>query len=432
MRTFLAKHTYTLKRRAVMEPYIVRQTIMNRDQKAIGYEILYADDQVEMWQADDTAAANAIENFLSSMDSESFIGGKTAYITFTRNLLVKNIPKMFDTSKLVIQIEDTLITNPMSHPLITKFKQAGYKIAVIDFEFAPRFFGVLDIVDYIKVNFKNYTDPSLENVIRIGTSFNKEMIAYNIDCAEAYDRAKLYGCVGFQGSYVSERLPAALQKAKIMQGNFMLLMTAVNKDEPDIDEIEEIVSRDVSLTYSLLKLVNSAYFALRNRAKSVKQALVILGLGQLKQWIYLLSFKTDDGSMPDELIKLSFLRGNFCAELVEFADGMPISRSEAYLMGMFSTLGKLMQTPLADVLAQIPIGDEIKAALISHEGRAGMLYDTVICYENAEWKKMNELADELGIPREMISEKYCECVQSVNNTWSQLMQAVDFGDDEDE
>lgn len=414
-----------------MEPYIVRQTIMNKDQKAVGYEILYADDQVEMWRADDTSAANAIENFLSSMNSDNFIGGKTAYITFTRNLLVKGIPKMFDTSKLVIQIEDTLITNPMSHSLITKFKQAGYKIAVIDFEFAPRFFGVLDIVDYIKVNFKNYSDPSLENIIRIGKSFGKSIIAYNIECADAYEKAKLYGCTSFQGSYVSEKMPASMQKHKFMQGNFMMLMVAVNRDEPDVDEIEEIVTRDVSLTYSLLKLVNSAYFALRNRAKSVKQALVILGLGQLKQWIYLLSFKTDDGSMPDELIKLSFLRGNFAAELVEFADDMPISRSEAYLMGMFSTLGRLMQTPIEEVLEQLPIGDEIKAALISHEGRAGMLYDTVIAYENADWKKMKALADELGIPKDMISQKYCECVESVNATWEKLMQATGGEDGED-
>lgn len=411
-----------------MEPYIVRQTIMDKDQKAVGYEIMYADDQVEMWQADDTTAANAIENFLSSMDSDNFINGKTAYITFTRNLLVKNIPRMFDTSKLVIQIEDALITNPMSHSLITKFKQAGYKIAVTDFEFAPRYFGVLDIVDYIKVSFKDHNDPSLENVIRIGKSFGKGMIAYNIDCQEAYEKAKLYGCVSFQGSYVSEKMPAALQKSKVMQGNFMMLMVAVNRDEPDIDEIEEIVSRDVNLTYSLLKLVNSAYFALRNRAKSVKQALVILGLGQLKQWIYLLSFKTDDGTMPDELIKLSFLRGNFCAELLDFADNMPISRSEAYLMGMFSTLGRLMQQPLADVLAQIPISEDVKTALISREGRTGLLFETVINYENAEWVKMKQNADELGIPKDLISEKYCECVQSVNATWNKLMEATNFDD----
>lgn len=406
-----------------MEPYIVRQSILDERQSAIGYEILYADDQAAFSQSDDSSAANAIENFLSSMDADKFLSGKVAFLTFTRNLLVKNIPKMFDTNKLVIQIEDSLITNPLAHSLFTKYKQAGYKIAVIDFEFAPRYFGVLDIVDYIKVNFKDYKSSSLENVVRIGNSFGKKIIAYNIDCAEAYEKAKNCGCTYFQGSYVAEKMPAQLKNMKYLQGNFFLLMIAVTKDEPDIDEIEQILSRDVSLTYSLLKLVNSAYFALRNRAKSVKQALVILGLGQLKQWIYLLSFRQDDGSMPDELIKLSFLRGKFASELLEFCHDMPISRSEAYLMGMFSTLGKLMQMPLSEALEQLPLGDEIKDALLKHEGKAGQLYDLVLSYENADWKKMSALAEELNIPHETISGTYCECVENVNETWNSLMTA---------
>lgn len=409
----------------LMEPYIVRQSILNDKQSAVGYEILYTDDEMSMNQNDDSSAANAIENFLSSMDSDKFLDGKIAFLTFTRNLLVKNIPRMFDTNKLVIQIEDSLITNPLAHSLFTKYKQAGYKIAVIDFEFAPRYFGVLDIVDYIKVNFRDYKNSSLENVVRIGNSFGKKIIAYNIDCAEAYEKARNCGCSYFQGSYVADKMPAQLRNMKYLQGNFFLLMIAVTKDEPDIDEIEQILSRDVSLTYSLLKLVNSAYFALRNRAKSVKQALVILGLGQLKQWIYLLSFRQDDGSMPDELIKVSFLRAKFASELLAYCNDMPISKSEAYLMGMFSTLGKLMQMPLEDALGQLPLSDEIKNALLKHEGRAGILYDLVLNYENADWRKMSENAAALGVPTDTISGTYCSCVENVNETWTSLMTAGD-------
>ena len=134
-----------------MDSYIVRQALMDSNQKTFGYEILYADSSFAETQTDDSTAANAIENFLSSMNSEKFLSGKVAFLTFTQSLLEKNIPKMFETSKLVIQIEDSLITNPMSHSYITKLKQSGYKIAVIDFEFAPRFFGILDIVDYSSI-----------------------------------------------------------------------------------------------------------------------------------------------------------------------------------------------------------------------------------------------------------------------------------------
>lgn len=402
-----------------MDSYIVRQALVTEKQESFGYEILYTDNSFRADHTDDASAANAIENFLSSMDSEKFLDGKIAFLTFTPNLLEKGIPKMFKTNKLVIQIEDSLITNPLSQNLITKYKHSGYKVAVVDFEFAPRFFGILDIVDYIKVNFA--ADPSsVENIVKIGRSFGKKVIAYNVETQEAYDRAKELGCTYFQGTFVSEKMPTTVKKVNYLQSNFFLLMVAVTKDEPDIDEIESIISRDVSLTFSLLRLVNSAYFALRNKARSVKQALVILGLGQLKQWIYLLSFKQDDGSMPDELIKISFLRATFASELVEYAQDMTISRSEAYLLGMFSTLGKLMGVPLESALEQLPISDDIKLALLEKEGRTGFLYKLILSYEKADWKTMSSCAAELGIPQSMIAQKYFECVESVNNIWNGL------------
>lgn len=404
-----------------MDSYIVRQALMDSSQKTMGYEILYADSSFADNQTDDSSAANAIENFLSSMNSEKFLGGKTAFLTFTQSLLEKNIPKMFETSKLVIQIEDALITNPMSHNYITKLKQSGYKIAVIDFEFAPRFFGILDIVDYIKVNFAR-EDPSLENLVKIGMSFGKKVIAYNVETAEQYEKAKALGCSYFQGSYLAQKTSSTVRKANHLQSNFFLLMVAVTRDEPDIDEIEEIISRDVSLTYSLLKLVNSAYFALRNRARSVKQALVILGLGQLKQWIYLLSFKQDEG-VQEELVKLSFLRAMFASELVTLAHDMPISRSEGYLLGMFSTLDKLMSISLDEALEQLPISDEIKNGLLRMEGKAGLLYSLVLSYEKADWKNMSSAAEELKIPSSLIAQKYFDCVESVNDIWNGLTQA---------
>lgn len=405
-----------------MDSYIVRQALVDEKQNTFGYEILYTDNSFnsfDMSGAEETNAANAVENFLSSLDSDRFLNGKVAFLTFTANLLEKNIPKMFEPDMLVIQIEDSLITNPLSQPLINKFKQAGYKIAIIGFEFAPRFFGVLDIVDYIKINFAR-EDPSLENIVNIGCSFGKTVVAYNIETEEQYNRAKALGCKYFQGSFVSEKMPATVKKVGHIQSNFFMLMVAVTKDEPDIDEIENIISRDVSLTFSLLRLVNSAYFALHNKARSVRQALVILGLEQLKQWIYLLSFKQDDGNMPDELIKISFLRATFASELASCSTDMPLSNSEAYLMGMFSTLGSLMQESLESILAQLPIRDEIKAALLSQEGRAGLLYQLILAYEKADWKKMSSTASELGIPQSMITQKYFECVEKVNSIWNGL------------
>lgn len=403
-----------------METYIVRQPISNSSNQVVAYEIIYQADESSLFQKQDTNVASAIEDFLLQLDSDKFLGGKTAYLTFTPNLLLKNIPRMFSEQKLVIQVEDNALIHPLAQKIIYRYKKQGYRIAVKGFEFSPRYFGILDVIDIIKVDFSNPNEPSLANIINIGNSFSKQILAYNVNTDEAYKKAKELKCSLMQGSRVAEQSSHKVHRMDHMQSNFFQLVVAITKEEPDIDEIAQIISRDVTLAFSLIKLVNSAYFALRNRAKSVKQALIVLGLGQLKQWVYLLSFKHDDNSINEEMIKTSFLRANFCSELAQYAPSMPASKSEAYMMGMFSTLGSLMEVPLESALSELPISDEIKKALISGEGQCGELYHLVLCYENADWKGMNEHAENLKIPVNILAQKYFECVEYVNNIWRDL------------
>ena len=141
-------------------------------------------------------------------------------------------------------------------------------------------------------------------------------------------------------------------------------MVAVTRDEPDVDEIERLISMDASLSFGLLKMANSAYFALRHRATTIHQAIMTLGLGQLKQWIYLLSasnMDNVDASGTEEFLKLSFMRASFCSELMKHAKDMPISRSEAYLMGMFSTLNQGSPDPQGGTLRKtVRVGFELR------------------------------------------------------------------------
>lgn len=409
-----------------MNTYIVRQPIVDKSRSVVAYEILYKEDVSSLYVRSDASAnvASAIEQFLTNMDGEKFLGGKTAFFTFTPNLLMKNIPKMFPSNKMVIQIDDTTIVHPVAQKIIYRFKKQGYRVAVKGFTFSPRYFGILDVVDIIKADFSGDTS-SLENITRVAHSFNKEIAAYNVNTPEALERAQALECDYYQGTYVAEQKKLKVHRTDHMQSNFFQLMIAVTKDEPDTDEIATIISRDVTLAFSLIKLVNSAYFARRNRVKSVQQALVILGIGQLKQWIYLLSFKQDGGGVQDELIKISFQRGKFCESLIQYAPQVPLSPNEAYMMGMFSTLGTLMEVPLERALSELPIADEIKTALTSGEGPAGDLFNVVLCYENADWAGMTVSAQNLGLPSDVISRTYFECIEYVNEIWEQLQTPSD-------
>lgn len=407
--------------------YIVRQPIRDAAGNTIGHEILYhganqAFSSDSSTSSAEFAAANTIYSFLTQ-NSPKVLKGTLNFMTFTTMLLMKKTPRLFDKSDLVIQIDDAVIIHPLSMHLVHQYGREGYRIAVNDFQFTPRYLALLDDIQFIKINAKTASDVTIRNTVEIAHSMNIKCIVTNIESASVYDRAVALGADGLEGPYVADKLTTQAHSSAYIQSNFFQLMVAVTRDEPNVEEVEQMIAADASLSYGLLKMVNSAYFALRHRATTITQAIMTLGLGQLKQWIYLLSAsnaenETDPGS--EEFLKRSFMRANFCSELMNYAHDMPISKAEAYLMGMFSTLNYLIDAPMEEILSEVPVADEIKAALLTHEGRCGKLYDLVLSYESADWERITVLAEELRIPDNMMTSIYFICMENVNTLWEQL------------
>ncbi len=407
--------------------YIVRQPIKDAAGGIIGNEILYhganqAFSSDSSTSSAEFAAANTIYNFLTQ-NSPKVLKGTLNFMTFTTMLLMKKTPRLFDKADLVIQIDDAVIIHPLSMHLVQQYVREGYRVAVNEFQFTPRYLSLLDDIHFIKINGKSSSEITIRNTVEVAHSMNIKCIVTHIDDEKLYQRAVALGADGLEGPYVADKLTTKAHSSAYIQSNFFQLMVAVTKDEPNVEEIEQLIAADASLTYGLLKMVNSAYFALRYRATTITQAIMTLGLGQLKQWIYLLSAsnaenEVDSGS--EEFLKRSFLRANFCSELMNYAKNMPISKSEGYLMGMFSTLNYLIDAPMEEILAEVPVADEIKNALLKHEGRCGKLYDLVLSYEAADWERITVLAEELGIQDNMITSVYFICMENVNTLWEQL------------
>lgn len=408
--------------------YIVRQPIKDSASKIIGYEILYYGENQAYGDTDSSnefAAADTIYNFLLQNSSKLFRNNLT-FMTFTPTLLMKKTPRLFPPSELVIQIDDSVIIHPLAMHLLQQYSKDGYKIAINDFQFQPRFLGLLDTIDYIKLNFKDTPESNLSNLIEIAHSMNKRCIAVDITNVELYDKAIAMGADFLEGSYVAERLSTKTHTSSYLQSNFFRLVVEVTRDDPDLNEIVRLISVDATLSYALLRLVNSSIFSSRHQVTSIQQAIVTLGLRQLKQWVYLLSASNADNTFDhssEEFLRLSFMRANFCSELMNYANNVPISKTDAYLMGMFSTLHHLIEAPLDEILAEIPLPDVVKEALFSHAGRVGLLYDLVLSYERADWEEIGQHATELGIPGHLLTTIYFNCMEQVNDIWTQLTDA---------
>jgi len=410
--------------------YIVRQPIRDLKGKTLAYEIRYAgeDNAYEgEGYGSEFAAADTIYNFLTQNMDRS-LKGALNFMTFTTTLLMQQTPKLFNRNDLVIQVDDSVIIHPLSMRFVERFSKEGYRVAVNEFQFSPRYISLLDRFDYIKINFKTTSDSSIRNIVDMARRMNIKCIATDINDEDLYQKAFIMEVDAMEGRYVAEQMFTTVHSSGYLQSNFFRLMVAITADEPNVEEIERIISMDAMLTYSLLKIVNSAYFALRNRATDVHQAIVVLGLGQLRQWIYLMGTTSPEDEMDsgqEEFLRTSFMRATFCSELLKFASNMPISRNDAYLMGMFSTLNYLIAAPLEEILAEIPVVQEVKDALLHHEGRCGLLYDLVLSYERADWSAIGKLTKELSIPVDLLTGTYFRCLEEVNAIWNQLMTSAD-------
>ena len=284
--------------------YIVRQPIKDPENHILGYEIQYYGENYAFSGGDpqsrgnEFAAADTIYNFLT-LNTDKLLRGSLNFMTFTTTLLMKKTPRLFDKGELVIQIDDSVIIHPLAMHMINQYAKEGYQIAINEFQFAPRYLAIMDSIDYIKLNFRDTPEMTLKNIIEIAHSMNKKCIAVNIDREELYQWAIKLKVDAMEGTFVAEKMTTKTHNSGYMQSNFFRLMVAVLRDEPDVEEIEQIISVDATLAYGLLKIANSRYFSLRSKVTTVRQAIMTVGLNELKQWVYLLSASNAENPMDE-------------------------------------------------------------------------------------------------------------------------------------
>ena len=409
--------------------YIVRRPIKDTASRIVGYEILYHGENTlygseePETKVNEFAVADTIYSFLTQNTEK--VKGSLNFMTFTTTLLMKKVPHLFDKEDLVIQIEDSVIIHPLAMHFVQMFKKEGYRIAVNDFQFAPRYLSMIDQIDYLRLNFDTMPEQSIRNIIEIANSMGKRCVGYGIDTEELYQKAIALGVTELEGDAVAEKLASPVRDSSYLRSSFFQLMVAVTKEEPDIGEIERIISMDATLTYALLRVANTVQFATRNRTTTVHQAVMNLGITQLQQWVYLLCASNEKGEVDpffEEFLKLSFMRANFCVALLEHTTGQQISKNDAYLMGMFSTLPYLVDAPMEEILAELPISDAVKEALTTYTGPGAAIYGLLISYEDANWDQVNMLADYLRFPPNLLTTLYFECMDQAEQVWKNVNQ----------
>ena len=240
-----------------------------------------------------------------------------------------------------------------------------------------------------------------EEVGRLRTVTGARLVATGVDDHATLERCRDAGFAQFEGFFFLEPVPTGADEAGTDTGGRLQLLAALQRDA-DLEEIQEIIARDLGLSYRLLRFVNSAFFALPRKIESVHQAAVLLGTSNVGRWGTLSILAESGDGKPGELVTTGLTRAHMC-KLLAPAYGR-VDPESFFTVGLFSVVDALMGMPMAEVLEALPFAAEVKAAINDFEGFRGHTLRAVIAWERGEF---DELRPPPGMALEAISEAYC-------------------------
>lgn len=396
-----------------MQAFLARQPIFDKDQNVFAYELLYRSGVKNNFYDDadgDHATSSVLTNGFLSIGMETITRGKMAFINFTRNLLLKEIATVFPKELMGVEILQDVEPDAEVVATCKKLKQAGYTLVLDDFVFRPEFTPLLEWVDIIKINFINTDSETRRSVIQQVNSKRIRFLAEKVETHAAFRQAVEMGYTYFQGYFFAEPEIVAGQALAASKMNFLRLLQQVNQPELDFDKLEEIFKEDVTLTYKMLRYINSVYFGFPNRIRSIRQALTLIGLREAKKWLSLIAMSSMGTDKSEELVLTSLSRAHLC-ELLAPLVGLKERSSEFFLMGLFSLLDAFLDQPLPDILEELPISDDIKNALVGRRGLMGEVLKLAIFYEKGDWNQVFASVSKLKSVEDQLPELFIKTLE---------------------
>jgi len=238
---------------------------------------------------------------------------------------------------------------------------------------------------------------------------NIRMLAEKVETQEEFAAGVQFGYSLFQGYFFCR--PEMMQHRSLPSSKlaYLELLRAATAPEFDVQELALKIKHEPSLTFRLLRYLNSAAFGLSSEIHSVAHALSLLGERELRKWIAVVSVGVLADGKPDELMTVPLVRGRFCELLAPLA-GMAGHANDLFLMGLLSVMDAILDQPLDSILAELPVRKEIKDALQAQTGLYWQLLEMATAHERADWQKVSALVLETGMKEEQVSSLYISAV----------------------
>lgn len=381
--------------------FVARQPIFNRQQHIWGYELLFRHSDtaaVAQFPDPDEATAKVIADGFT-LAAAGLPVETRLLINFPKNLLLNDSIYALPHQSCVVEILETVQPDAQVVQALKTAKKAGYILALDDFVGQPGFEPFLEIADIIKVEVLNQSKAQLLKLTSQLKQGQAKLLAEKVEDRESFEFLRELGYHLFQGFFFSK--PEILPGRKISSANLtrLQLMQELAKNDYEVKDLAEIISRDVSLSYRLLNYLNSPAFGLRSTIETIQQAITILGSRSTRQWLMVIILSDLNPSPSAAVLSLqSIQRARFLQLAAQQDDfGTPHNAERMFLLGLLSMLDVLLGHHMEEIIGNMPLDEEIKAALMDIENDSFAWLELVRAMEHASWDKATDLLEKFGM-----------------------------------
>jgi c-di-GMP-related signal transduction protein len=398
-----------------VDVFVARQPIFDREQRVFGYELLFRSCLTNAY--DGTEATRATSQVIStsffSLGLGKILGGKRAFINFNRDLLVGECVSILPSEVAVVEILETVEPDEQVLGACKRLKERGYLLVLDDFVFQERLAPLTELADIIKVDVLVTPEAEQRRLVRRYGARGIKLLAEKVETPEQFRQAYQMGYSYFQGYFFAHPVIIAGREIPAFKVHYLQILKEISLPELDYQRLESLIKQEVSLSYKLLRYINSAAFGWRGHIESIKQALVLLGESESRKFVSLVALPFLAQDKPEELVVTAVIRARFCESIAPRV-GLTRRKADLFFLGMFSLLGTIMDRPLKEMLSEVCLAEDVQEALLEKNcGRKplGWILKLVRCYEAAEWGALSEAAGRLKLPAEVITDLYLDSVQ---------------------
>ena len=378
-----------------MQILVARQPIFDRKEGLYGYDLILR--RPDGSSGGDVPAEQLIVDTFLGIGIDQVAAGHRAFVTIDRDVLLGGAVRLLPAERVVLQIAGKLAPDAEVMAACGELVASGYSFAID----SPAPEGLsdeaLNLAHIVKVDIATTPPELLPDLAKWLRTRKAKLLAVSVRHRAERDACRELGFEFFEGHDSASPETLIRRDLPIEHMATFQLLKMVRESKTSDNEIEDVLKHDVALSYKLLRMVNSAAVGGRN-IWSIGHALRILGRDPIARWLGMLlvtDTKNVDAARA-ELIHLALFRARMC-ELLAEAASVPRAKGPLFLVGMFSVLDRLLETPMDTLVETMEFAPDVKLALLSRGDFYGAALSLVEAYERGEWDKVDALADSLGL-----------------------------------